>query len=262
MSNAIFTHADGSIYDDLPESRYHFPQTYLRAAEAAVGDWIAYYEPRRIKAGSERSGGRQSYFAVAKLQRIEWDTTREAHFYAIVSDYIAFPNPVPFHDGSSYFESLLQRKDGQTNKGAFGRSVRLVPGSEFRAIAEVGFAGVREDLGSGDWQGAGALPERPALPGLQEPAVPFERPILERMTRKVFRDAAFARQVKAAYGQRCALTGLRILNGGGRPEVQAAHIRPVAAGGPDTVRNGLAPAAAFLQPHVSYLAHHRAGFKG
>jgi putative restriction endonuclease len=36
------------------------------------------------------------------------------------------------------------------------------------------------------------------------------------------------------------MTGLQIVNGGGRAEVQAAHIRPVAAGGSDSVRNGLA----------------------
>jgi putative restriction endonuclease len=37
--------------------------------------------------------------------------------------------------------------------------------------------------------------------------------------------------------------GLRIINGGGRAEVQAAHIRPVAASGSDSVRNGLALSA-------------------
>jgi putative restriction endonuclease len=36
------------------------------------------------------------------------------------------------------------------------------------------------------------------------------------------------------------LTGLRLINGGGRPEVEAAHIKPVSENGPDTVRNGLA----------------------
>lgn len=36
------------------------------------------------------------------------------------------------------------------------------------------------------------------------------------------------------------MTGLRLINGGGRPEVQAAHIQPVAEKGPDSVRNGLA----------------------
>ena len=43
-----------------------------------------------------------------------------------------------------------------------------------------------------------------------------------------------------AYEGRCAVTGLRIINGGGRVEVQAAHIWPVAEGGPDMVQNGIA----------------------
>jgi putative restriction endonuclease len=46
--------------------------------------------------------------------------------------------------------------------------------------------------------------------------------------------------VCAAYDNTCAVTGLRIVNGGGRSEVQAAHIWPVADGGPDVVQNGLA----------------------
>jgi putative restriction endonuclease len=46
--------------------------------------------------------------------------------------------------------------------------------------------------------------------------------------------------VKTAYENTCAVTGLKIINGGGRSEVQAAHIRPVSDLGPDSVRNGLA----------------------
>ena len=239
MAKAVFTHADGSIYDDLPEARYHFPQTYLRAVEAALGDWIVYYEPRRVEAGTDRVGGRQAYFATAKLTRIERDMSREGHFYGLVSDYLAFPSAVSFREKENYRESLLRRDDGKTNKGAFGRSVRLLPEAEFQSILNAGFQGVRDDLGAEDWV-ANAEAEGPYGPGLFDPAAPFERPILERMTRRPFREAAFARQVKSAYSARCAMTGLRILNGGGRPEVQAAHIRPVADGGPDTVRNGLA----------------------
>ena len=47
-------------------------------------------------------------------------------------------------------------------------------------------------------------------------------------------------RVRQVYSNRCALTGLHITNGGGRPEVQAAHIRPVASSGPDSTRNGIA----------------------
>ena len=36
------------------------------------------------------------------------------------------------------------------------------------------------------------------------------------------------------------MTGLKFINGGGRSEVQAAHIRPVEDRGPDSVRNGIA----------------------
>jgi len=45
-----------------------------------------------------------------------------------------------------------------------------------------------------------------------------------------------------AYGSTCAVTGLRLINGGRRCEVEAAHIPPVGDGhcGPDSVRNGIA----------------------
>ncbi|MDZ4761821.1 MAG: HNH endonuclease [Alphaproteobacteria bacterium] len=36
------------------------------------------------------------------------------------------------------------------------------------------------------------------------------------------------------------MTGLQIINGGGRAEVQAAHIQSVEYGGSDSVRNGVA----------------------
>lgn len=300
MARAVFTHADGSVYDDLPEERYHFPQTYLRAAEAVLGDWIVYYEPRRIEAGSDRTGGRQAYFATARVERIERDWSREGHFYARMRDYTPFANPVPFRRGEDYYESLLMREDGKTSKGAFGRSVRAIPDREFDAILSAGFTGVRDELGAEDW-----VPD--SGPDLHDPAAPFVRPMIERLMRRPFRDAAFARQVKVAYAARCAMTGLAIRNGGGRPEVQAAHIRPVADGGPDSVRNGVAlcgtahwmfdrglvsvdddytiliardhvpkevaglivpdrrlilPTAAHLRPHRDYLAHHRERFKG
>jgi putative restriction endonuclease len=59
------------------------------------------------------------------------------------------------------------------------------------------------------------------------------------VNRKI-RDANFRRLVCEAYDDTCAVTGLRIINGGGRSEVQAAHIWPVAEGGSDAVHNGIA----------------------
>ena len=124
----------------------------------------------------------------------------------------------------------MRRPDGQTSKGAFGRAVRLLPDDEYDLILRAGFA---EIITAAD-------PPRFSAYGLgEEPAV-FERPVVERITHRPFRDAAFATAVKAAYEDTCAVTGLKIINGGGRSEAQAAHIRPVAEFGPDSVRNGIA----------------------
>jgi len=55
----------------------------------------------------------------------------------------------------------------------------------------------------------------------------------------------FATGIKRAYDNTCAISGLRIINGGGRAEAQAAHIRPVHANGPDSLRNGVALSSTF-----------------
>ena len=62
------------------------------------------------------------------------------------------------------------------------------------------------------------------------------------VNRKV-RSAAFRGHVLDAYDNRCAVTGLRMVNGGGKAEAQAAHIWSVADGGPDVVQNGIALSA-------------------
>ena len=64
--------------------------------------------------------------------------------------------------------------------------------------------------------------------------------MVEQLVSRPFRERAFSTSVKVAYRDTCAMTGLCIINGGGRSEVQAAHIRPVAEDGPDAVSNGLA----------------------
>ena len=45
----------------------------------------------------------------------------------------------------------------------------------------------------------------------------FERPVLERLTRRPYRDIAFRRKVREAYDYRCAMSGLKLRNGGGPP---------------------------------------------
>lgn len=150
---------------------------------------------------------------------------------AFVEDFLQFPNTVPFRDETLYYEAALRRSDGATSKGAFGRAVRPISDSEYDLI----LASASSKL---------LTPSRTELPdmalGFADEQAVFERPIIERVTNRLFRDAAFSSAVRAAYNNTCALTGLKIINGGGRAEVQAAHIRPVADSGPDSVRNGLA----------------------
>jgi len=199
-----------------------------------MGGWIVYCEPRQIGGVNETIGGRHAYFAVAKVMGVRPDPGCPDHFYADVKDYLEFDRPVPLREGAHYFESALQREDGGTSKGAFGRAVRTMPDAEFDLIIAAGFAPLVD---------AGSLANRPeiSLPvGFGDEPANFERPIIERLTRRTFRDAAFALSVKRAWSDTCALTGLKIINGGGRTEAQAAHIRPVEHAGPDSVRNGMA----------------------
>ncbi len=227
MAHAVLTTSVGSIYDDLPEFRYHFPRTYLNQVQAAVGDWIVYYEPRR-----SHGGGRQAYFAMARVLRIEADPNLQDHSYAYLDGYLEFDHPVGFQGHGSYWESALQKADGSTNKGAFGRAVRPLPIAEFEAIVRAGYHRRLES-----WE----VNDTVLKQGVAEHVIAYDaRPMVEQCITRPFRDEAFRRNVREAYQNTCSFSGLRLINGGGRPEVQAAHIRPVASQGPDSVRNGLA----------------------
>ncbi len=218
-------------YDDIPEQFYHFPRTYLRQVTAAVGDWIVYYEPRRSTADIRSRGGRQSYFAIAEVLRVRPDPANQEQFYADVQNYLDFDTPVPFRENDFYYEASMRGLDGRTNSGSAQRAVRNMPDAEFDRIVRAGFV-----------QGlqAPAVTSPDIVYGFSDEQVEFERPIVETTIARPFRDAAFARQVQSTYDKRCAMTGLRIINGGGRGEAQAAHIKPVAVNGPDSIRNGLA----------------------
>ncbi|WP_421694320.1 HNH endonuclease [Aestuariivirga sp.] len=217
-------------YDDLPESRYHFPRMYLNQVQKTVGDWIVYYEPRRSTADVLSRGGRLSYFAVARVTNVQVDPLRSDHFYAYVDSYLPFDRAVPFREGPMFYETAMKGLDGRTNAGSAQRAVRNMPDEEFNLILRAGFAAELPIVTPGAEVGS----------GFSEPPVSQARPIVELTVMRPFRDAIFARQIQEAYDKRCAMTGLRIINGGGRAEAQAAHIRPVAKDGPDSPRNGVA----------------------
>lgn len=227
MTKAVFTASVQSDYEDLREHWYHFPNRYLGQVRQAVGDLVIFYEPRRDK-GPKGSNGSQCYVAMARVIGIRQDTNSVNHHFADLSEYIAFDYRVPFKSGQHYYESALRKQDGTTNRGSFGWSVRLLADEEFEDIFQAGFAKTIFD-------------SRP-LEGDErvEPNDITERKVSRVEINRRIRDAAFRRQVKDAYDNTCALTGLSIIGPTGLAEVQAAHIRSVASNGPDTISNGIA----------------------
>jgi putative restriction endonuclease len=224
MAKAVLIAKIDSVYDDLPEERYHFPKQYLGRLESARDDWIIYYESRR-------NGGRMVYYATARVSDIVQDPDQPDFYYALVDDFLEFETPVAFRSGGNILETSLLNQDGSVNPGKAQSAVHPISEIEYQQILQVGFGQLLE---------AAHRPNVQIGPGMHEEQAIFERPIVQQITNRPFRDRAFAEKVKMAYGKTCAFTGLKIINGGGRPEVQAAHIRPVRANGPDSIRNGIA----------------------
>lgn len=227
MTNLVLLHKADSIYEDEPDVVYDFPKTYVRAMTEAVGQWIIYYEP--VKAGP------RGYFATAKIDRIVPKPGTEGRYLAIIEPgtFLPFDQEVPRLLHGSPLERSLTADDGGPKKGGAQQlAVRRLPPDEFAQIIRLGLP---DDL---ERQEALRYPQLGQE--LDEPAIIFERPVIERLTRRPYRDIAFRRKVRRAYGFRCAMSGLMLRNGGGRPEVQAAHIRPIEHHGSDAVRNGLA----------------------
>jgi putative restriction endonuclease len=106
--------------------------------------------------------------------------------------------------------------------------LRLIPSGEYRLICQIGFAGAQLLTSANQEM---ALAEGPVEYGRTDRVQLLQRP---------FRDASFTRVIQRAYSKTCAMTGLRLVNGGGRCEIEAAHILPVERQGPDSPRNGIA----------------------
>lgn len=227
MVKLVLMHKTDSIYDDEPDVVYDFPRTYLKAVNEAVGDWIIYYEP--VKAGP------RGYFAVAKIDRVIPKPGAEGRFLAMIEPgtFLPFDQEVPRLVDGRPLEATLTEPNGVPKKGgAVQLAVRRLPEKDFARIVNLGLPQELERIEATRYD--------PHSAAFDEAAEPFERPVLERLTRRPYREVAFRRKVREAYGYRCAMSGLMLRNGGGRPEVQAAHIRPVERKGSDSVRNGLA----------------------
>jgi putative restriction endonuclease len=229
MGNGVFIHRSDSIYDDSPAEQYQFPGQYLGRVRSCVGDWIIYYEPRKVP-------GTRGYFAIAKIEQVIPDPIKPGMYFALIEpgSYLDFVNPVPFADQYGVIERGVLNEQGRIS-GRAQSAVRPISPDDFNRIVALG---LNED--------EPVLPRRDPLltAGFGESHAPFElEQSRERSTfsvSRIVRDRIFRRVVLRAYSQRCAISGLKLINGQGRAEVAAAHIRPVEANGPDIVSNGIA----------------------
>jgi putative restriction endonuclease len=230
MGYGVFVHRSDSIYDDSPAERYQFPGQYLARVQPCVGDWIIYYEPRKV-------AQTRGYFAIAKVERVISDPTTPGMYLALIEpgSYLDFVNPVPFRNASGVIEKGVVNEQGRIS-GRAQSAVRPLSPTDFNRIVALGL-NENEPL-------LPRIGEEFGPSGLGEDHTPFEfeqsRDRIHFSVSRIVRDRIFRRNVLRAYSERCAISGLRLINGRGRAEVAAAHIRPVEANGPDIVSNGIA----------------------
>ena len=234
MGLGVFIHRTDSIYDDSPAEQYQFPSQYLGRVQACLGDWIIYYEPRKAAAT-------RGYFALAKVAQVIPDPKASGMYVALIEpgSYLDFVNPVPFSGPDGVIERGVLNDEGRIS-GRAQAAVRSISAADFNRILSIGLA---EDQPELPRSGEAVVTSQPGgfSDGVQAPFMfEQERARLVQLSSRVVRDRLFHRLILQAYDKRCAITGLKLINGGGRAEVDAAHIRPVEANGPDILSNGIA----------------------
>lgn len=227
-SKGVFVVGSHSVYQDEPERFYRFGPQWLPNASRIAGNWIIYQEPRRA--------GPRGYYAVAKVDGVVPDPASEGMYLALIEpgSYLEFGRDVPFQLDGRAVERGLLNSDGRLNNGKAVQSIRTISDEDFNHIVGLGLV-EEDDLLS--------RVDEPVPAGrVQEEHVPWEGPVdrATMLVSRAVRDRQFRKRVLDVYDCRCALTGMKLINGGGRAEVQAAHVMSVEAGGPDRLDNGIA----------------------
>jgi putative restriction endonuclease len=233
MAFAVFIHRADSPYADSPASHYQLPPQYLSRVRPTVGDWIVYLEPTRVR-------DTRGYYAIAKVQQVILDPGAAGMYRAVIEpgSYLQFSRPVAYRgaDGIPVERGVLN--DEGRISGRAQAAVRPISPADFDGILALGLSEDQPELPRigvplDDPYGIG---ERPQADFVFE----VERERIAALTTRIVRDRVFRRVVLDAYDKRCAITGLKLINGLGRAEVDAAHIRPVEQNGPDIINNGIA----------------------
>lgn len=234
MTAVVLESEIGSEYDDSPTG-YEFPSRYLRFFERASDGgplFAVIYEPR-----GENGRGRMAYVALAEivgtpepgsrlsksgaqLWRVNYRTSAEPFATPVSREWLGRPIETWLRD----FDRGRQR-----NVATVGRAVRLLSDEDLQTILTL--AGT-------------PAPQPSTYPTVEDEreASTIARERTELLVNTFIREASFRRDVLEAYENRCAITGLGIglvAPTKSKRLLDAAHIRPVVAGGPDRVANGL-----------------------
>lgn len=150
----FFIHRSDSIYDDSPAEQYQFPSQYLGRVQACVGDWIIYYEPRKVVAT-------RGYFAVAKVEQVVADPNVPGMYLALIEpgSYLDFINPVPFSGPDGIIERGVLNADGRIS-GRAQAAVRSISAEDFNRILSVGLDENEPELPRSDRPGEVAFSHR------------------------------------------------------------------------------------------------------
>lgn len=230
MAFGKFIYRADSEYDDSPWERYQFPKMYLSHARKFERGWVVFQEPRRATQP-------RGYFAVAKLAGIVPDTRLPDMHLANIEPgtYLDFGALVPFRVDGEVVEKGLLNEKGELS-GRKQLAVRELSPEDFARIVSLGLGTGRADGqidGIDDAAGENSEIRFPSTPASAERTIRL-------LTDGGVRERNFQRTVLRAYNKRCAISGLRLINGGGRVEASAARIRPSDRGGPDAASNGIA----------------------
>lgn len=129
MAKGILNHRPTSDYEDRLPREYHFRKKHYDEIAKCYEDFVIFYEP-------ENKGGRNGYFAVARIVKLRsFDEKGPGHFFAILEHYCDFPKFVPRTVNGQHFEAQAV---SATGKFVAQSSVRFPSEDDFRRILEAG----------------------------------------------------------------------------------------------------------------------------
>lgn len=227
----VFIHREDSCYDDHLSERYQFPSRYLSRAIQFERGWVLFYEPTKVKES-------RGYYAVGRVEKIVADPSQAHMYFALIEpgSYFEFSQNVPFKNKGTLMERGLYNETGRIS-GRAQAAVRPVSERDFHRILDAGLSDIETPLPRSG-------PADSDVFHFEEEQTTFELEVSRQRTilsgSRTARSPIFRKLVLNAYDERCAFTGLKFINGGGRAEVEAAHIRAVKHNGPDSIQNGIA----------------------